>query len=147
MTTATRRPTTAATATAPDWRRALCAQTDPNLFFPDGTGGKVKRDKEQAKRVCGRCPIRAACGQWAVETGQSSGVWGGMDEDERRDALSGHRSGQYERCIQEQEFIEERIAEGGKYQQIADELGVGRAAVCRAVKFFRTEREAGVNAA
>jgi WhiB family redox-sensing transcriptional regulator len=37
-----------------------------------------------AKAVCARCPVREPCLDWALETNQGSGVWGGMSEDERR---------------------------------------------------------------
>lgn len=39
---------------------------------------------EEAKAVCRRCDVREQCLQWALETGQDAGVWGGLSEDERR---------------------------------------------------------------
>lgn len=63
-----------------DWRDdALCAQVDPELFFPDTGGSPVA-----AKRVCGRCHVRAECLEYALATCQRWGVWGGMSEQERR---------------------------------------------------------------
>lgn len=71
--------------TTPDWRlRGACNDEDPELFFPTGTGKPAKVQAERAKAVCGRCPVVNDCLQWALETGQDSGVWGGMSEDERR---------------------------------------------------------------
>lgn len=69
-----------------DWRhRALCREEDPELFFPVGTTGPVfERQVTEAKRVCGRCPVQHECLQWAMETGQDAGIWGGLTEDERR---------------------------------------------------------------
>ena len=32
----------------------------------------------------GRCPVMEPCLEWAVDSGQDAGVWGGMSEDERR---------------------------------------------------------------
>ncbi|MDQ1012859.1 hypothetical protein QFZ82_007344 [Streptomyces sp. V4I23] len=32
----------------------------------------------------GRCPVREQCLKWALENNQESGVWGGLNEDERR---------------------------------------------------------------
>ena len=58
------------------WRvHAACADSDAAMFFPAGTlgGAAVAR----AKAVCADCPVRAACLEWAVATGQRSGVWGG----------------------------------------------------------------------
>jgi len=68
-----------------DWRhRAVCREEDPELFFPIGTSGPAQLQTEQAKAVCHRCPVTEHCLQWALETGQDAGVWGGMSEDERR---------------------------------------------------------------
>jgi len=39
---------------------------------------------DEAKQVCARCKVSQACLQWALESGQDSGVWGGLSEDERR---------------------------------------------------------------
>lgn len=63
--------------------RALCAETDPELFFPE-KGGSAR----EAKAVCDRCTVRAACAEWAVETNQRYGVWGGLTLTERRQVRS-----------------------------------------------------------
>lgn len=63
-----------------DWiDNALCAQTDPEAFFPER--GKVPAE---AKRICQSCPVRADCLDYALRTGQRFGVWGGLSERERR---------------------------------------------------------------
>lgn len=68
-----------------DWRhRAACREEDPELFFPIGNTGPALLQIEEAKAVCRRCPVREECLQWALETGQDAGVWGGLSEDERR---------------------------------------------------------------
>ena len=68
-----------------DWRdRAACLEEDPELFFPIGNTGPALLQIEQAKTVCRRCDVRDTCLQWALETGQDAGVWGGLSEDERR---------------------------------------------------------------
>jgi WhiB family transcriptional regulator, redox-sensing transcriptional regulator len=58
---------------------ALCAQVDPELFFPDK--GESSRP---AKRVCGACEVRAECLHDALDRGERFGVWGGLSERERR---------------------------------------------------------------
>lgn len=66
------------------WRtRAACREVDPELFFPTGNNGAAELQIQEAKAVCRRCRVMEACGQWALETGQDTGVWGGMSEDER----------------------------------------------------------------
>lgn len=64
----------------------LCAQTDPDAFFPEG-GGSTK----QAKKVCAQCDVVEECLQWALSTHERFGVWGGKSERERR-ALTPHNA-------------------------------------------------------
>ncbi|MCX2924000.1 WhiB family transcriptional regulator [Streptomyces sp. NEAU-W12] len=67
-----------------DWRtRAACRDEDPDLFFPIGTSGPALLQTEQAKAVCRHCPVQQQCLDWAMESGQSLGVWGGTSETER----------------------------------------------------------------
>ena len=68
-----------------DWRhRAACRDVDPELFFPVGNTGPAIAQIEEARKVCMRCEVREPCLQWALESGQDSGVWGGLSEDGRR---------------------------------------------------------------
>jgi len=68
-----------------DWRTyAACRDVDPELFFPIGKTGPALVQIEEAKQVCGRCRVREECLRWALDSGQDSGVWGGLSEDERR---------------------------------------------------------------
>jgi WhiB family transcriptional regulator, redox-sensing transcriptional regulator len=71
-----------------DWRDdALCRAEDPEDFFPVGATPVAKATERHAKAVCFRCPSLQACGQWALETRQPFGVWGGMTEAERAKIL------------------------------------------------------------
>ena len=56
----------------------LCAQTDPDAFFPE-MGGTPR----PAKAVCRSCAVRDDCLTWAMETREPWGVWGGLTERER----------------------------------------------------------------
>ncbi|MGW4549713.1 WhiB family transcriptional regulator [Streptomyces violaceorubidus] len=68
-----------------DWREhAACRTEDPDLFFPIGTTGPAALQTEQAKAVCRTCPVPEQCLRWALDTGQTIGVWGGTSELERR---------------------------------------------------------------
>ncbi|MGO8885481.1 MAG: WhiB family transcriptional regulator [Streptosporangiaceae bacterium] len=68
-----------------DWRHhAACQDEDPELFFPIGNTGPALVQIDEAKRVCQRCAVTDSCLQWALESGQDAGVWGGLSEDERR---------------------------------------------------------------
>ncbi len=59
---------------------ALCAQSDPEAFFPE-KGGSTR----EAKKICGRCPAADACLQYALDNDERFGIWGGLSERERRD--------------------------------------------------------------
>lgn len=69
-----------------DWRqRAACKEvSDPEVFFPVGTTGPALDQVEMAKAFCQSCIVRKACLEWALETNQDSGVWGGTSEEERK---------------------------------------------------------------
>ncbi|MFD6924565.1 WhiB family transcriptional regulator [Streptomyces sp. NPDC059944] len=68
-----------------NWRdSAACRSVDPDLFFPIGSTGPAVLQIQEAKAVCEGCPVREACLDWALESGQSVGVWGGTSETERR---------------------------------------------------------------
>jgi WhiB family redox-sensing transcriptional regulator len=68
------------TEDALSWQeRALCAQTDPEAFFPE-KGGSTR----DAKKVCVGCDVRAECLEYALEHDERFGIWGGLSERERR---------------------------------------------------------------
>jgi WhiB family transcriptional regulator, redox-sensing transcriptional regulator len=67
-----------------EWLRyAACAGEDPELFFPVGSTGPAVTETADAKRVCRSCPVIGECLDWALSSGQTTGVWGGTDERER----------------------------------------------------------------
>ena len=67
-----------------DWRElGACRPEDPELFFPIAAAGPGQAQLDQAKAVCARCQVRAECLEFAVETVQDHGVWGGTSEQER----------------------------------------------------------------
>jgi WhiB family redox-sensing transcriptional regulator len=73
-------PWTAAPATDDTWQLdALCAETDPESFFPD-KGGSTR----EAKRVCTGCAVRTECLEYALSNDERFGIWGGLSERERR---------------------------------------------------------------
>ncbi|MER5482974.1 WhiB family transcriptional regulator [Streptomyces sp. NPDC002812] len=68
------------TATLPEWMtEGLCAQTDPEEFFP-AKGGSTKA----ARATCKACDVRAKCLDAALTRPELYGIWGGLSERERR---------------------------------------------------------------
>ena len=59
--------------------KALCAQTDPEAFFPE-KGGSTR----EAKRICEGCEVRSECLDYALANDERFGIWGGLSERERR---------------------------------------------------------------
>jgi WhiB family redox-sensing transcriptional regulator len=59
--------------------RALCAQTDPEAFFPE-KGGSTR----EAKKICTGCEVRSECLEYALLNDERFGIWGGLSERERR---------------------------------------------------------------
>lgn len=58
---------------------ALCAQTDPEAFFPE-KGGSTR----EAKRICDGCEVRSECLEYALANDERFGIWGGLSERDRR---------------------------------------------------------------
>lgn len=70
-----------------DWRQqALCAQIDPELFFPE-----QGESNAFAKAMCRRCPVTRECLLAALQGGERYGIWGGMSPKERSALKRAHR--------------------------------------------------------
>ena len=72
-----------ATGLVADWKeRAACAGYANSVFFPtnETTPGQI----DKAKAICAVCQVNEACLEYAFETNQISGIWGGTTEEERK---------------------------------------------------------------
>ena len=73
--------------TIPEWSdQALCAETDPELFFPEKGSPTVG-----AKAVCRRCPVAVQCLTFALDYERDNpplfGIWGGVPPKKRQALL------------------------------------------------------------
>jgi WhiB family redox-sensing transcriptional regulator len=69
---------------APDWRKAgACLTADPDLFFPLAEGAVTSKQAAQAQRICAGCPVRQQCLDFAMQTREPAGIWGGTTPEER----------------------------------------------------------------
>ena len=95
--TSKRRLGVANTVSRPVWEeddswqnRAKCRGSDANLFFPphhlEKKDEREARESE-AKSICARCPVKDRCLAFALSTREPHGIWGGMNESERRKVL------------------------------------------------------------
>ena len=72
--------------TLPDLADGLdlpCRTHNPDLWFADAPA-----DLEKAKSFCGTCPVRVLCLEYALDMREPYGIWGGLNEYERRRALA-----------------------------------------------------------
>ncbi|MFP7695685.1 WhiB family transcriptional regulator [Trueperella sp. LYQ143] len=58
---------------------ALCAQTDPDIFYPEKGGSTVP-----ATTICNNCSVRAECLEYAVTNDIRHGIWGGTSDNDRK---------------------------------------------------------------
>jgi WhiB family redox-sensing transcriptional regulator len=72
---------------------AACKGEAPDLFFgPDAEFVNARQVREEkAKAICARCPVRPDCLAYALDSGEMFGIWGGLNEDERRALLRQRR--------------------------------------------------------
>lgn len=73
------------------WRvDAACRGPHADVFFPpshfERKDEKAERE-ERAKRICSQCPVRTECLDHAVAQREQHGIWGGLNEVERRDLV------------------------------------------------------------
>lgn len=62
------------------WRAsALCAQTDPDIFFPE-----KGQNPWAAKRICAACVVRVDCLTDSLQHREPYGVRGGFTANERK---------------------------------------------------------------
>jgi WhiB family redox-sensing transcriptional regulator len=77
--------------TVEPWRtRAACRGPETALFFPPSSSERREdRDvrESRAKAICCECPVRSECLDHALRVGEAHGIWGGLNEHERRGLL------------------------------------------------------------
>ena len=73
---------------------AACKGADLGLFFGPAAEFVTARQKREAaaKAICARCPVRLDCLDYALEHDERFGIWGGLNEDERRALLRQRRA-------------------------------------------------------
>lgn len=65
-----------------------------DIFFPLGDQATHHALSNQAKQVCGRCPVMSVCRSWALRTSPEFGIFGGLTAHERRLVREGRWTGQ-----------------------------------------------------
>lgn len=71
----------------PSWRqRGACRGLDPDIFYP-----LSDEEAGAAKAVCAQCPVQKLCLEFALDTREAEGIWGGTTSRERRRLLRQRR--------------------------------------------------------
>jgi WhiB family redox-sensing transcriptional regulator len=75
--------------------KAACRGPQAAVFFPP-TSFERKDEKEdrevRAKAICATCPVRKPCLEYAIRIREPHGIWGGLNEMERKQLLT-HKAG------------------------------------------------------
>lgn len=96
----------------PDWDHGRCRVLgiDPEVFFFEEDYTPRSREYHEARRlaqsICGKCPIKHECAEWAIETMQYGGVWGGMTNDDRKKV----RSTRYNQALAERRLLMQGVS-------------------------------------
>ena len=61
---------------------SACREAEPEIFF-----ASTRADERAALAVCSACAVADQCLEFAIETRERFGVWGGTNERERRRML------------------------------------------------------------
>ncbi len=120
----------------PLWRdRAVCAQTDPEAFFPEKGSSN-----EAAMSVCRACPVRIDCLSYAIGSDTAEhGIWGGTTARHRTTIRKDMRMPapqSIEKARRDHRIVELYLS-GFDPMSIATEVGVTDRTVYRAVRSHR----------
>lgn len=105
---------------APSFPEALCAEVDPELFFPP-VGGSPRA----AQAICHRCVHERECAEWALSQPTLDGVWGGLTSSARRRRRGSSPSVAQREREERREQVARLSRKGWPVQRIAYRLGVG----------------------
>jgi len=65
------------------WRvKGACQGLDPDIFYPDN-----EENSDEAISICKTCEVRIACLNYALDSREKQGVWGGASARDRRRLL------------------------------------------------------------
>lgn len=60
-----------------------CQEAPDTFFYDHGDKNKVYKIKT-AKKICDDCPVKFLCLEYALESNEQEGIWGGLTANERR---------------------------------------------------------------
>lgn len=131
-------PATPAPATQEDWRQgAACREADPELFFPERSGGN-SHQVARAREICAGCQVRQPCLATALHGPQAHndrhGIFAGTTAKQRITLRGRPSMAQGTRVLQDRAAAEEALALANQVSidRAAQQLGVSKQALRRA---------------
>ena len=71
--------------------KAACRGPQAEVFFPppqfERKADRLEREA-RAKQICAECPVRVDCLEYSLEISEPHGIWGGLNEAERKVILA-----------------------------------------------------------
>ena len=64
--------------------RIACRESDPDVWFPDNQQHHMSMEFRIAKKLCGQCPVKNLCLEFALVNEEDHGLWGGLTPAERK---------------------------------------------------------------
>jgi len=64
---------------------------EPDVFFfeEEGKDQNMRYKTQLAKQICSECPVRLLCLEYALESNEPYGIWGGLTRAERTELRKG----------------------------------------------------------
>jgi len=59
----------------------------PDVFFLDKGDHMAPEKIRMARILCGSCPLKMLCLEYAIEAGEQDGIWGGLTRNERKSVV------------------------------------------------------------
>lgn len=75
---------------------AGCTTVPVEVFYGTDEMPLNQEEKQQAKSICNKCPVKLDCLNHSLKTKEYWGIWGGLDERERRVLLKGTRAAYFD---------------------------------------------------
>ncbi len=71
--------------------KASCRGPHAEVFFPPAQFERKDEKEERevrAKAICATCPVRRPCLDYSIQIREPHGIWGGLNEAERKQLIS-----------------------------------------------------------
>lgn len=107
---------------SPRFREAKCAKIEDKDFFFPVTQVELEERLPRLEQLCGNCPHRIECHQYAVDNEIIEGFWGGITSEQRKKII--RRNQKEDRRSEAIREVQSLLESGLSKEQIAKKLGI-----------------------